>query len=531
MEPRLAGGADPKLESLLKHRLLRSEGEENAHCFVKPALVTPGLKEVDEEDTDAVDDCETIEQVPNAIGSVAAVRHRFQPPPLSTAAADIAAGSPHFCLDTPTQGTPRDAEIAGTESKVLFPSPLKEDELERRLSSEEVENEVQYEWQFEIMNRLPHDKAVALVNLLKDTHREKAEATAAAEQLQKEVSLLQEQQRPSEDASSGDKVAVEAPGAAQAEAIAAPSVRQASSVEGDAGAARGKTRRWALPVLACLALGLAAAIGSRNSLHLSSGNARASESQREDGKGLAPSVQEPVAAVVSEPQQPAADARVESSSPVDSQVEKALESSLPVNAESSVAPADVPTLPAALNPVQDAGNGLPSKAEPSAGPAAGAVQVVSPQISADLLGNAVVQLHHPALSQDLSAPRDATTEMAAALAYFPYVTKAHRLGRLIVQREALQGGQAVATALIYVGNDGGVTWPAASRLRLVTGPDMGLYILPIETEVPPGAHVELSLQFVVKSFDPEVKSQRSGWVLENAGEPFGPLLLLEVYTV
>merc|ERR1719478_1390937 len=87
--------------------------------------------------------------------------------------------------------------------------------------------------------------------------------------------------------------------------------------------------------------------------------------------------------------------------------------------------------------------------------------------------------------------------MGAALAYFPFVKKARRLGRLVLQKAALEGVPPSATVLAYFGNDGAMTWPALTRLRLVVGPDMGLAILPLEAEVAPGAHVELTLQFQI----------------------------------
>merc|ERR1712061_872570 len=49
---------------------------------------------------------------------------------------------------------------------------------------------LQEEWQFEICNSLPSDKAVALVNLIKSSEKERAQAITKASQLQKEVQQL-----------------------------------------------------------------------------------------------------------------------------------------------------------------------------------------------------------------------------------------------------------------------------------------------------------------------------------------------------
>merc|ERR1719384_1851110 len=90
-------------------------------------------------------------------------------------------------------------------------------------------------------------------------------------------------------------------------------------------------------------------------------------------------------------------------------------------------------------------------------------------------------------------------------------------------------GVALAQSHVFVANVGSVTWPEGTTLRLVSGADFSLVELPIGQPVEPGSHAELTLQFRLPlQGESAGEAVRSAWVLEAWGEPFGPLLLLEV---
>merc|ERR1719356_397798 len=111
--------------------------------------------------------------------------------------------------------------------------------------------------------------------------------------------------------------------------------------------------------------------------------------------------------------------------------------------------------------------------------------------------------------------------MNGALAAFPHVHQAVRIGRVLVDAGMLQGGQALMTATLMLWNDGKVIWPAATQLRLVTGPYLGVSLLPIAGEVFPGNNVELTLQLNIPADHAGRGILRAGWVLECNSEPFG----------
>merc|ERR1719440_1992057 len=104
-----------------------------------------------------------------------------RPPALSPSAADIAAGSPHFSMDTP----PESPVMESAKRTLWVDEEHSTEEGEKLPASDESEEQVQYEWQSDLMHHLPHEKAVSLVNLLKESQRGKAQATGVALQLQK----------------------------------------------------------------------------------------------------------------------------------------------------------------------------------------------------------------------------------------------------------------------------------------------------------------------------------------------------------
>eukprot|EP00931_Biecheleriopsis_adriatica_P085563 TRINITY_DN6015_c0_g1_i1.p1 TRINITY_DN6015_c0_g1~~TRINITY_DN6015_c0_g1_i1.p1 ORF type:complete len:222 (-),score=54.23 TRINITY_DN6015_c0_g1_i1:17-682(-) len=119
--------------------------------------------------------------------------------------------------------------------------------------------------------------------------------------------------------------------------------------------------------------------------------------------------------------------------------------------------------------------------------------------------------------------QDLTKLCAPALQAFPTVTSARCLGRVAV---AGTGQPLPAVSRAIVQNCGAEAWPAGTTLQIVAGDSFGfdsLFIGPLE----PGQGAALHLDFSLRAPPPE--GCRSCWVLvDEQGEPFGPLLALEV---
>jgi len=73
----------------------------------------------------------------------------------------------------------------------LCDAPMDVDEL--TAAAEDEADEAQYEWQFDILSSFPRDKAIALVEHLRHSERERAKASAAALRLQRTNSTLEKQ--------------------------------------------------------------------------------------------------------------------------------------------------------------------------------------------------------------------------------------------------------------------------------------------------------------------------------------------------
>lgn len=152
-------------------------------------------------------------------------------------------------------------------------------------------------------------------------------------------------------------------------------------------------------------------------------------------------------------------------------------------------------------------------------------------LSAAVFGDVELEAFSGMLSEDQSVPRGFAPDLDFATEGFPNVRDSYRLGRLVLSRSEQQDNFALARARIYIANVGTVTWPADATLRLVSGADFSLVELPIGQPVEPASHAELTLQFripVQSAGADSADAVRSAWVLEAWGEPFGPLLLLEV---
>lgn len=115
---------------------------------------------------------------------------------------------------------------------------------------------------------------------------------------------------------------------------------------------------------------------------------------------------------------------------------------------------------------------------------------------------------------------DVTCTFAQVLATFPAMGAAHLLGRIVA---TAPGG--IATISLSIANVGSSSWSSETRLQLAAGEGYGLQTLHVGS-VPPGVCVELVLQLLVS---PAGANTQSLWALEDgSGEPFGPMLVLEV---
>lgn len=155
--------------------------------------------------------------------------------------------------------------------------------------------------------------------------------------------------------------------------------------------------------------------------------------------------------------------------------------------------------------------------------------VRAPSLCAQLLNAAPLELYGmKGVSLSPECARDVTVQWAAALAAFPLVTSAACLGRVAFAAGACTPAFALARAA--VANGGATAWPEATTLRLVAGDGHGFTELAVGA-LPPGSGAELVLDLSLGAAPPERSHQgtRSAWVLEDGnGEPFGPLLVLEV---
>jgi len=340
------------------------------------------------------------------------------------------------------------------------------------LSTDELDG-LHYDWQFELLNGLPRDKALALVKLIKNSEHEKVQATALAAKLQREVRELEAERQGTEE-----QVAVHG--------------RAAGEAPPPAAAAGGARRTW--PVLLAAVAALVTVL-----LVLFGPLAIAPSSSAPLGQEERPA--ERVTAAATSGAASDAQGRRE-----EGQEEREVEERRDLPSRSSESDAAEAQL------AQEAAADVP-------------LVLAAAWRSAVVLGNASVELHHASVFADETAPRDATADLNLSLDSFPGVDLAFRLARLAVARVP-DGGEAPVTVDLYVGNDGATAWPDSTSLRLISGPDLGLNELPVGA-VAAGNHVELTLHFRIP-LDSDEPSVRSAWVLEAAGDPFGPLLLLEV---
>lgn len=437
-------GIDSELPHILRKRRLCSEGDESSHCFVSnPSMFLTETGTASTTDNEDDRKATRIRQVSEA---------------------------PAFSMDTPPSSRSSSPKPMRRNSSKNLENPEEvghEDEGSEGgepVEDEEEDEDGHYDWQFDLLNNLPREKALELAKVLKRSEKDKAQAKAQAARLKEEVQTLRRRSSASED-------------------VDVPVLRRRTARPDKASrsTANGGSKQDAVvevpPRRCCgcfsLLLSLLVIIGAALTVSM---RPEYMSSLREYVQQIAPS-DSPVVA------------------------EKALEatgSTPPVVQESPA----VETMQAFL-------------------------------VASVLPSTSKLHLHHRSLSQDVSTIGDATAELAQALQHLPNVRGAHRLGKVYISQKDLDGGQVALTASLEIGNTGTITWPASTALRLVLGSGLGVYNLQVGQEVPPGLHIELTLQLEVPNQGQGTGESlsRSVWVLEAFDDPFGPLLVLDVHWV
>lgn len=124
----------------------------------------------------------------------------------------------------------------------------------------------------------------------------------------------------------------------------------------------------------------------------------------------------------------------------------------------------------------------------------------------------------------VEARGDVSKELAEFISQYPQVNQAFCLGSL-----AIVPGHANTSALakVVVTNDGDCPWPEICAIRVVAGPAFNFPELQLGA-VPAGETVELVMDFTFGDEDLG-DYQRSVWAMvDENGQPFGPLMFLEV---
>lgn len=157
------------------------------------------------------------------------------------------------------------------------------------------------------------------------------------------------------------------------------------------------------------------------------------------------------------------------------------------------------------------------------------------EASATLLATELLLPGNDSVTECKGHRMDVTECWFEALKGFPRVTNAFCLGRIMVQSATrTQCINLSASMRFAVRNDGLATWPAATALHIVAGNAYGCDVLEIgQIEKGHGADMLLGLNLHADGGSIEKGSgKRSAWVLvDSGGEPFGPLIVLEVIWV
>jgi len=142
--------------------------------------------------------------------------------------------------------------------------------------------------------------------------------------------------------------------------------------------------------------------------------------------------------------------------------------------------------------------------------------------SAVLNGEPAVEVHSDAISLAPLETRDITDEWRPILSQFNSMKQAFLLGRVFLDSNA--SDPSVMAVHFALGNDGTASWPANTTLRVAAGNPLGCEQVDAG-EVPVGSVLEVTLKLDLPS---GIEANRSAWALESNGEPFGPMLILEV---
>ncbi|CAE7393763.1 unnamed protein product [Symbiodinium sp. CCMP2456] len=445
---------DSRLEQILRTRLLRSEGAENNHCFTKepskgsadagckPASLSP-------QDKTPVEDA--------GVGKLFCMHSGDTPPPSPRA-------DDHF-------PSPGDMAKTGSEDEAESTDGMPDSQAgDGELSH--------YDWQFELMNSMPREKALELARVLKRSEKEKVLESV---KLRQEVVELKRQ------------------------------VSRTSS-------SSAKTRCMLLlsTLVALVAVAFAMDVIPLQSVWTSI-----------DQKVPHDEVQHGIATAETRPAPEEESHRNATAVPRHVPEQDASDNGTSSTATTAVA--------AAYTTLEPAAPGL-EPAVPTTPPAAAApAQPVSRQVplwAAEVsTGSCRVELWHKALSQDQAATGMVEADLGKAMAFFPKVTKTFRFVQIFVTRSLLNNKQVALQANLNLANVGAAAWPPTTRLRLIHGAGMGLWGLELGQAVMPGAQVELALQLEVPKRGEGDGNDfaRHVWVLADSNnEPFGPLLVAEV---
>jgi hypothetical protein len=144
------------------------------------------------------------------------------------------------------------------------------------------------------------------------------------------------------------------------------------------------------------------------------------------------------------------------------------------------------------------------------------------EVSAVLSCEPAIEIHSGAIALAPLETRDITNEWRPVLSQFNSMKQAFLLGRVFLDAGASH--PCVMTINFGLGNDGTVSWPANTTLRIAAGNPLGCEQV-VAGEVPVGSVLEVTLKLDLPN---GIDANRSAWALESNGEPFGPMLILEV---
>lgn len=159
-------------------------------------------------------------------------------------------------------------------------------------------------------------------------------------------------------------------------------------------------------------------------------------------------------------------------------------------------------------------------------------QELPTEATAQILAAAMLQFNSPLLEVDQKFRGDVTHQWIEALVGFPRVNGAFCLGRVTVSLAHTDRARCDpflgAGARVAIMNTGPEAWAAGTALRIVAGDAYGFDAMHIGS-VEAGCGADITLDLALPLLPTGFVGQRSAWVLvDDKGDPFGPLLVLEV---